>query len=109
MHIQLIGLLKLIRLLRLGRIVTYMKVNASLKIGFRILQLLMGLLMLVHWLCCVWYMLVNTDAESWIPTKDLDAYKTDFYNKEMWSKYSIVFYNSILLILGNEISPVTAW
>lgn len=35
-HIQLIGLLKLIRLLRLGRIVTYMKVNASLKIGFRI-------------------------------------------------------------------------
>jgi hypothetical protein len=25
----------------------------------------------------------------------------------MWPKYSIVFYNCILLILGNEISPVT--
>jgi hypothetical protein len=37
LQFQLLGILKLIRLLRLGRIITYMKVNAGLKIGFRIL------------------------------------------------------------------------
>jgi hypothetical protein len=35
-ELKLLGILKLIRLFRLGRIITYMKVNASLKIGFRI-------------------------------------------------------------------------
>jgi len=49
----------------------------------------------------------NDDRTKWIPTKDLDAYHTTFYDLSMWPKYSIVFYNCILLILGNEISPVT--
>tara|TARA_B110000285_G_C15031037_1_gene566777 strand:- start:331 stop:768 length:438 start_codon:yes stop_codon:yes gene_type:complete len=52
-------------------------------------------------------MLVNNDDKNWIPTKDLDAYQTNFFNLSMWEKYSIVFYNSILLVLGNEISPIT--
>lgn len=97
----------MIRLLRLGRIVTYMRVNASLKIGFRIFQLLLGLLMLVHWLSCIWYIFVNDDEQSWIPTKDLDAYRTNFYELSALNKYSIVFYYSILLIVGNECAPVT--
>lgn len=33
---QIFGLLKLVRLLRLGRILTYMKFKTNLKIGFRI-------------------------------------------------------------------------
>jgi len=33
---KIFGLLKMIRLLRLGRIITYMKFKQSLKIGFRI-------------------------------------------------------------------------
>mmetsp|Transcript_18741 Transcript_18741/g.28769 ORF Transcript_18741/g.28769 Transcript_18741/m.28769 type:complete len:105 (-) Transcript_18741:2236-2550(-) len=35
-QLMLLGILKLIRLFRLGRIVTFMKVNSSLKIGFKI-------------------------------------------------------------------------
>lgn len=103
----MLGVLKLIRLLRLGRIITYMKVNASLKIGFRIFQLLMGLIVLVHWLSCIWYILVSNEEENWIPTKDLDAYETNFYSLTTLNKYSIVFYYSILLIVGNDCAPVT--
>jgi len=47
---KIFGLLKLVRLLRLGRIITYMRFKQSLKIGFRIFQLLFFLLLLVHWI-----------------------------------------------------------
>jgi potassium voltage-gated channel Eag-related subfamily H protein 6 len=55
---QLLGLLKLIRLLRLGRVIRYMKFKTGLKIGIRIVQLLFFLLMIVHWIACLWYLLV---------------------------------------------------
>ncbi len=81
---MLLGILKLIRLFRLGRIITFMKVNSSLKIGFKIFQLLFGLLMLVHWLSCVWILLIDFDYQDWIPTKDLDAYRTNFFTLPFW-------------------------
>lgn len=78
-NLQLLGLLKLVRLLRLGRIITYMKFKSSVKFGFKIFQLLFFLLLLVHWIGCSWYMLVDT-RDSWLPPKDLDAGETDFYD-----------------------------
>ena len=106
-QLQLLGILKLIRLFRLGRIITFMKVNSSLKIGFKIFQLLFGLLMLVHWLSCIWIILIDFKMHDWIPTKDLDAYRTNFFTLPFWHQYSIIFYYSILLITGNECAPVT--
>ena len=81
---MLLGILKLIRLFRLGRIVTFMKVNSSLKIGFKIFQLLFGLLLLVHWLSCIWILLIDFKNHDWIPTKDLDAYRTNFFTLPFW-------------------------
>jgi len=74
-----LGLLKLVRLLRLGRIITYMKFKSSLKIGFKMFQLLLFLLLLVHWIGCSWYIMVR-NRDSWLPPKDLDAGETDFYD-----------------------------
>lgn len=103
---QIFGLLKLVRLLRLGRIITYMKFKQGLKIGFRIFQLLFFLLLLVHWIGCLWYMLVKT-RDSWLPPKDLDAGETDFYDLNSLRQYTVVFYYAILLIVGNESAPQT--
>lgn len=101
---QIFGLLKLIRLLRLGRIITYMRFKQSLKIGFRILQLLFFLLLLVHWIACILYILVS-DKDSWLPPKDLDSGETDFYDISDFKQYTVVFYYAILLIVGNESAP----
>ena len=101
---QIFGLLKLVRLLRLGRIITYMRFKQNLKIGFRILQLLFFLLLLVHWIACILYILVS-DKDSWIPPKDLDAGETDFYEISDFKQYTVVFYYAILLIVGNESAP----
>jgi hypothetical protein len=103
---QLFGLMKLVRLLRLGRIITYMKFKQGIKIGFRIFQLLFFLLLLVHWIGCIWYMLVS-DKDSWLPPKDLDAGETNFYDIGSMRQYTVVFYYAILLIVGNESAPRT--
>lgn len=52
--LKIFDLLKLVRLLRLGRIITYLKFKQDIKIGFRIFQLLFMLLLIVHWISCLW-------------------------------------------------------
>jgi hypothetical protein len=110
MTFKLFGLLKLVRLLRLGRIIRYMKFKQGFKIGIRIVQLLFFLLMLVHWIGCIWYILVKDEADGWIPPKDLDkdgirTGKTDFYKSSKVSRYFVVFYYAILTMVGNELAP----
>ena len=71
LELKLLGLLKLIRLLRLGRIIRYLRVKQGFKVGIRMFQLLFFLLLLVHWIACVWFLVVK-EPGSWIPPKDLD-------------------------------------
>lgn len=54
-------MLKMFRVLRLGRIITYMKFKQDVKIGFRIFQLLSLLLLLVHWIGCINFVIVSKD------------------------------------------------
>lgn len=117
--LKLLGLLKLVRLLRLGRIIRYMKFKQGLKVGIRMMQLLLFLVLLFHWIACGWYIIISdtTDSENtWVPPKDLDykarvpgklATKTKFYEEDIYNRYIIVFYYSILTMVGNEIAPRT--
>lgn len=104
---QIFGIMKLIRLFRLGRLITFMKVNASLKVGFRLVQLVFGLLLLVHWLTCIWFVLIKDKEDHlWIPTKDIDFFHTQFYDHTKWDQYNTIFYYQMLLIQGNDCCPV---
>ena len=80
-NFKVFDLLKLFRLLRFGRIITYLKFKQNIKVGFRILYLFVGLLLLVHWVACLWYMII--DDSDWIPPKDVNYGKTDFYDLNM--------------------------
>jgi hypothetical protein len=97
----------MVRLLRLRRIISYMKVQSSMKVGFKLLQLFFGLILLVHWLGCIWYLLINTDNKRWLPPKDLDAQKTNFFEIGQLEQYTVATYQAILLIMGNEAGPIT--
>jgi hypothetical protein len=55
---KVFGMLKLFRLLRIGRIISFMKLKSSMRVGFKIFQLLFFLLLLVHWIGCIWFLLV---------------------------------------------------
>jgi len=105
--LQLFGILKLIRIFRIGRIVTYMQLNANLKSGFKIFWLCFSLFIMVHWVACAWYVLISgKNNETWIPTKDLDFYYTNFYDEDIYYQYFVVFHYAVLTILGNECAPV---
>ncbi|EFJ49704.1 hypothetical protein VOLCADRAFT_59193, partial [Volvox carteri f. nagariensis] len=49
-----LGFLKAPRLLRLGRLLRFLDSFKNAKV-FRIIQLFMGMLLISHWLACVWY------------------------------------------------------
>jgi len=50
-------------LLRLRKIVTFMKIQQSYKFGIRILQILLLLVIVIHWIGCIWYLIIISDAE----------------------------------------------
>jgi hypothetical protein len=110
--LKLLGLFKLVRLLRLGRIVRYLKFKSGFKMGLRMIQLLLGLLMLVHWIACFWYLLVQTEGD-WVPPKDTDRpsttdkfwSRTKFYQSSTVDRYLTVFYYAILTMVGNDLYP----
>ena len=70
---------KLVRLLRLGRIITFLKMNQAFKQGMRIVQLIVMLIMLMHWISCLWYYIVNINS-TWYPPKDVPLGITIIYD-----------------------------
>lgn len=93
--------------MRLGRMVTYLRANKSLKLSLIIVQLLFMLILLIHWIACIWYGIITfNDGKKWTPPKDLDWNGTIIYDQEQrWGTYSIFFYYSILTLVTNELMP----
>ena len=101
--LKLFGLLKLVRLLRLGRIIRFMKFKSEFKIGIRLVQLLMFMFMLVHWIACLLYLMVKNPG-SWVPPTNGDN-DTLFYEMSMGEQYCVMFYYAVLALTGNDIAP----
>ena len=93
-NLQLLGLLKMVRMLRLGRIVTFMKMQNNAKLAFRIGSLLGMLLLIIHWLGCVWFLVVQTPG-AWIPGYDANSGETGFYEYGEMRKYAVMVYYAV--------------
>jgi len=59
--LKLIGLIKLTRLLRLGRIITYIRMSKSFKHGIKIFMLAIYLFLIIHWIDCAAYYIFMVD------------------------------------------------
>ena len=101
---QFFGMLKLVRLMRLGRMISFMKGNASLKLSIILIQRLFILLLLIHWIACLWKVVVSINSD-WEPPKDLDWDSTVIYTGTPFEKYNVFFYYSILTLVTNELMP----
>ena len=110
--IKLLGLLKLVRLLRLRRIIRYLNFKQGAVLGMMLFQLLAGLCLIVHWIGCVWYLMISDG--DWVPPKELDYpladptnlySKSDFFEQSITFRYITVFYYAVLTMMGNEIGP----
>lgn len=49
-NLKFLGMLKMVRLLRLGRMITFLKANQKLKFSMKIAQLIFFILMAMHWI-----------------------------------------------------------
>lgn len=92
--------------MRLGRMVTFLKANKTFKLSIILVQLLFILILVIHWIACLWLVTVNT-KKTWLPPKDVDWDKTEIYASSIDNVYNIFFYYSILCLVSNELMPTT--
>jgi len=59
--LSIFGVLKLVRVLRLGRIIAYMRVIDSVKASFRLAKLIFFLILYLHLVGCFWFFVVKQD------------------------------------------------
>lgn len=103
-NLKFLGMLKMVRLLRLGRMITFLKANQKLKFSMKIGQLVFFILMTMHWINCLWYFVTESD-ESWYPLKDQDAKDTAAYNGTRFYRYNLFYYYSSLILVGGDVLP----
>lgn len=103
-NLKFLGILKLVRLLRLGRMITFLKAKQELKFSIKIGQLIFFILLTLHWINCLWYY-VTDNNETWFPPKDLDFRHTDIYTAQHATRYNIFYYYAVIILVGNEVLP----
>ena len=104
--VRFLGMLKLVRLLRLGRMITFLKANQKLKISMKISQILFFLLLTIHWINWLWYLTIDSN-KTWFPPKDLDSKETIAYDGTRFQRYVLFEYYAILIMMGSESLPTT--
>ncbi|KAG2446592.1 hypothetical protein HYH02_008577 [Chlamydomonas schloesseri] len=98
-----LGFLKAPRMLRLGRLLRFLDGFKNAKI-FRIVQLFLGMILISHWLACIWYMMYafggKNNAERWA---FMNAAVADGGSQGL-AYYIFCFYSSFLLLVGDNLS-----
>ena len=59
--LQMFGLLKLVRVLRLGRIIAYLNLKDDVKMSLKLMKLMFFLVIYIHCWACIWYLVVQVN------------------------------------------------
>jgi len=102
--LQLVGLLKLVRVLRLSRLITYLNLKSELKMSLKLAKLIFFLILFLHWLGWVWFFIVKQN-EKWLPPLDYVWIETDLYDQDKFFQYWNSLYHAILMLAGNDVGP----
>ena len=102
--LRLFSLFKLVRVLRLNRIITVMKVDDEVKLSLKLMKLVFFLIMYLHWIAWSWHYIVDIN-ERWIPPLDYVYITTDFYKENNFFRYWSSMYHSVLMLTGNDLGP----
>ena len=102
---KVLGVLKLIRVLRLNKLITFMRSNEQVKATLKLFKLVFFLVLYLHCFGCIWWLITSKDA-SWVPPwnfNDIDFY--EIYEREVVYQYAASLYAAVLICTGNDISP----
>jgi hypothetical protein len=109
--LRVINILKIVRINRLTTIINKMNADEEKKSIFRILQLVVFLFLMMHFVGCFWNFIIHRD-KLWIITLDFvhaGAYPKiyHFYEKDDAYKYICALYTALMFLGGNEMGPRT--
>lgn len=100
----LFGVLKIVRIYRIGKILMYMKTVDTVKIMLRFLLLGSYMFMYNHIIACSWFLIVSSE-ESWIPPTDFIRLETNLYDADILEQYIYSYYHSLFMFCTIEIAP----
>ena len=98
-------MLKLIRVTRLSRIIAKMNFKEETKLSLKLFQLIFFITLYLHCLGCIWFLIVDLD-QTWIPPLTSQIADQFFYDDSIFRQYIISVYHAVLLLTGNDITPV---
>jgi uncharacterized membrane protein len=84
--LQFFSLLKLVRVLRLGRLITHLNLKNEVKTSLKLTKLIFFIILYVHFLGCIWFYITKQN-EEWIPPLDYVYITTEIYNKGGFMQY----------------------
>ena len=93
--------MKIIRVLRLSRLITYLNQAEDVKLSLRLMQTIFLILLYIHITGCLWYIIVKNEG-GWEPSQNLSKKLMEYTYGE---KFFITIYQSILALTGNDILP----
>lgn len=99
------GALKLVRVLRLNKIITYLRSTEEFKAFLKLSKLIFLLIMYLHCFACVWWVIVS-DKAYWIPPMNYND--ADFYyvhKQGIVYQYFVALHAAVLLTTGNDVGP----
>ncbi|CAI2372633.1 unnamed protein product [Moneuplotes crassus] len=102
--LDFVGMLKLVRVLRLSRLITYLNLKNELKMSLKLFKLIFFLFLYLHCLCCLWFYIVKVD-KKWIPPLDYVFITTNLFEDGAWFQYSNSLYHAVLMLGGNDVGP----
>ena len=102
---KVFGALKLVRVLRLNKIITYLRSTEEIKAGLKVIKLIFFLIMYLHCFGCIWYMIVSQE-QIWVhPLLYGNEDVTYLYNQSIIYRYFTTLHAAVLLTTGNDIGP----
>ena len=106
-HIRLFSMLKFLRLMRLGKVIRFMRTNDKTKLKIELGQLAGIFLLYLHVQACFWFMLTSSGEEYVPPAQYIHG--VSVLEGSIWLQYAYSLYMSVYLLTGAEIGPRTDW
>ena len=106
----MVSFLKLVRLLRINRIIVFLRINKEVKAGLKLAKLMFFLFLYAHTVACMWFYLITAENVwrhpfDWIYPPEMEVM---LYTESTTYKYLVSIYTSFMYLWANDVFPQTS-
>ena len=105
-NLSLLSMLKIVRILRFTRIISYLNTTQDVKLSLKLIKLVFYLSIYLHWQACLWFFYTKWDR-TWYPLTDLIEDHYTFYDSPVSTQYSFSLWHSVSILVAADMVPAT--